>query len=448
MGPFIGLILAAGLGKRMRSALPKVLHEVAGVPMVDHVFRTVRDAGAKKVLVLVGHGGERIEEHFRANVEIVWQKEQLGTGHAVMCAADALSGYDGAVVVVPGDVPLLQASSIRHLVEQHEKSGSAATMLTMVLSDPAAYGRVVRDGAGRVTGVVEFKDASDEIRTVREVNTGVFCFSTRLLFEALPHVTNDNQQGEYYLPDVIPVLISRGHAVSALTLSDPLEGMGVNSRVELASAERVMRDRKRWEVMDSGVTLVDPGSTFIDMDVRIGRDTVILPFTIIQGSTSIGESCSVGPYVNIRDAVVGDGCKIGPFSFIRPGTVLADSVKVGDFVEVKNAKIATGSKVPHLTYVGDAIIGSGVNVGAGTITCNYDGYKKHTTVIEDGAFIGANSNLVAPVTVGREAYVATGSTVTTDVPPGSLAIARARQENKEGWVAKLKATRAAREENR
>jgi len=372
----------------------------------------------------------------------------LGTGHAAAQAAPALAAYTGSIVVVPGDVPLLSASAIKNLVEEHEAHGYSATVLTMVVDDPAEYGRVVRDPSGHVSSIVEYRDASDEIRAIREVNTSVYCFNCHDLFNALPLLSNNNRQGEYYLTDVISVLISKKLPVGAVTLDDASEGMGINSRAELARAEQAMRDRKRRELMEDGVTLVDPASTFVDMQVKIGPDTVIMPFTVISGSTSIGESCNIGPYVHIRDSSVGNECNIGPFAFVRPGAILGDRVKVGDFVEVKNSRVGEGTKIPHLSYIGDAVLGAGINIGAGTITCNYDGVAKHTTVIDDGAFVGANSNLVAPVRVGQNAYIATGSTVTTDVPAEALAIARARQENKDGWVARRKAAQATREEKK
>ena len=448
MMSFVGLVLAAGLGKRMKSSLPKALHQVAGQPMIDHVVGTLIESGASRVITVVGHEGHILQEHLAGRSEVVWQHDQLGTGHAAAQAGPALAGYDGNIVVVPGDVPLLSASAIQDLAREHETHGFAATVLTMVVDDPAQYGRVVRDPSGRVSSIVEYRDASDEIRAVREVNTSVYCFRSHDLFDALPLLSNDNQQGEYYLTDVISVLISRNLPVGAISLDDPSEGMGINSRAELAAAEQAMRDRKRRELMEDGVTLVDPASTFVDMQVKVGRDTVIMPFTVISGSTSVGESCNIGPYVCIRDSIVGNGCNVGPFAFVRPGTVLGDRVKVGDFVEVKNSRVGEGTKIPHLSYIGDAVLGAGINIGAGTITCNYDGVTKHTTVIDDGAFIGANSNLVAPVRVGQNAYIATGSTVTTDVPAEALAIARARQENKDGWVARRKAAQATREEKK
>ncbi|HOK71499.1 MAG TPA: bifunctional UDP-N-acetylglucosamine diphosphorylase/glucosamine-1-phosphate N-acetyltransferase GlmU [Bacillota bacterium] len=446
MASFVGLVLAAGHGKRMKSALPKPLHPVAGIPMIDHVVGSLVRSGASRVVVVVGHGGELIEEHLAGRAEIVWQREQLGTGHAVLAAGPAFDGYDGNILIVPADVPLLTSESLQQLVEEQSGSASDATILSMCVDDPTDYGRVVRDSKGNVAAIVEHCDATEEIRAIREVNTGVFCFDSRTLFNALPRISTDNKQGEYYLTDVIAIMISQGLSVRAVALKDASEGLGINSRVELSKAEQIMGDRKRREVMESGVTLIDPATTFIDASVEIESDTVIMPFTIIAGNSKIGGSCNIGPYVYIRDSEVGSGCNIGPFSYLRPGTSLADRVKVGDFVEVKKSTVGEGSKIPHLSYIGDTVMGSHVNIGAGTITCNYDGETKHTTIIEDGAFVGANSNLVAPVKVGSDAYIATGSTVTSHVPAGALAIARARQENKDGWVAKRRAARLSKEE--
>ncbi|MGB4337787.1 MAG: bifunctional UDP-N-acetylglucosamine diphosphorylase/glucosamine-1-phosphate N-acetyltransferase GlmU [Bacillota bacterium] len=450
MQPFLGVLLAAGQGKRMKSQIPKALHQVAGEPMIDHAMNNLLKAGAARIIVVVGHGGDQLVEHIGDRAEAVWQREQLGSGHATMQAIPALEGFHGAVVVAPADVPALRSSTIERLVHQHAAGGYAATVLTMVLDDPAHYGRVVRNSHGDVAAIVEYRDASEHIRAIREVNTGVYCFNCPDLLKELPGLTNDNDQGEYYLTDVIEMLVRHGRPVGAVVLDDPAEGLGINSREELAQVGQVLRFRKHRDLMQDGVTIVDPATTYIDMGVEIGRDTVIEPFTVLCGRTVIGRGCHVGPYVCVRDAAMGDGCVIGPFSYIRPGTRLADKVKVGDFVEVKNSTVGQGTKIPHLSYVGDADLGSGINVGAGTITCNYDGERKHRTIIEDGAFIGANSNLVAPVRVGREAYIATGSTITDHVPAGALGIARARQQNKEGWVERRKQSRqtqASREDN-
>lgn len=446
MASFVGLVLAAGHGKRMKSTLPKVLHQVAGIPMIDHVVGLLVRSGASRTIVVVGHGGELVEEHLAGRADIVWQKEQLGTGHAVLAAGPAFNSYDGNIVVVPGDVPLLTREAIEQLVSEHSNSERGATILTMHVDDPTGYGRIVRDSQGNVSAIVEQRDATEEIRAVREVNTGVFCFDKNKLFDALPHLSDQNKQGEYYLTDVIKIMISQGLSVGAVVLRDASEGLGINSRVNLSEAELIMRDRKRCELMESGVTMIDPQTTFIDANVEIGPDTIIMPFTVIAGNSKVGEFCNIGPYVYICDSEVGNECNIGPFSYLRPGTSLSDRVKVGDFVEIKKSVVGEGSKIPHLSYIGDTVMGSHVNIGAGTITCNYNGTTKNTTIIEDGAFVGANSNLVAPVKVCQDAYIATGSTVTSDVPQGALAIGRARQENKEGWVAKRRAAQSSKEE--
>ncbi len=447
MKPFVGVLLAAGQGKRMRSEMPKVLHRVAGEPMIDHAIGSLERAGAERVIVVVGHGGEELAEHVGERAQIVWQKEQLGTGHATMQAIPVLQGYSGIVVVMYGDLPLLRASTINDLVCRHVSGGHAATVLTMILDDPSAYGRIVRNSDGGFTAITEYRDASEEVRAIREVNTGVYCFNCEDLVGTLPGITNLNDQGEYYLTDVIAALVGNGRPVGAVVVDDPAEGLGINSRAELADAERVLRRRKHLELMESGVTIVDPANTYIDMGVEIGSDSIIEPFTVLSGHTVIGRRCQVGPYVCIREGKMGDDCNVGPFSFIRPGTELSDKVKVGDFVEVKNSKVGKGTKIPHLSYIGDADLGSGINIGAGTITCNYDGEHKHRTTIEDGAFVGANSNLVAPVTVGQGAYIATGSTITTHIPAGALGIARARQQNKEGWVERRRQARSSKEDN-
>ena len=386
------------------------------------------------------HEGHILQEHLAGRSETVWQHEQLGTGHAAAQAGPALAGYAGNVIVIPGDVPLLSASAIQNLVEAHETRGYAATVLTMVVDDPDEYGRVVRDPSGHVSSIVEYRDASDEIRAVREVNTSVYCFNNHNLFNALPLLSNDNQQGEYYLTDVISVLISQNLPVGAVALDDASEGMGINSRVGLAAAEQAMRDRKRRSLMEDGVTLVDPASAFIDTQVTIGRDTVIMPFTVISGSTSIGESCSIGPYVHIRDSAIGDGCNVGPFAFVRPGTVLGARVKVGDFVG-QEQRGGRGHQL-HLSYING---GGRASTSAPFLTSG-DGATKH--YYNRWRPLSDKPNLVAPVRVGQNAYIATGSTVTTDVPAEALAIARARQENKDGWVAKRRAAQAAKEEKK
>jgi bifunctional UDP-N-acetylglucosamine pyrophosphorylase/glucosamine-1-phosphate N-acetyltransferase len=454
MADFVAVVLAAGKGTRMKSALPKVLHRVGGRPMLAHVLEAAKQAGAARCVTVIGFGAAAVEEAIGPASEFVIQAEQLGTGHAVMQAEAALGDYGGTVMVLCGDTPLLTADLLGRLFAAHREAGAAATVLTARMADPGAYGRVIRDGAGRVVRIVEQKDASAAELAVNEINTGIYCFECQPLLAALAGLTRDNKQGEYYLTDVIGMFVAKGAKVWALTAEDDRETLGINSRLQLAEAEKILRRRKLEELMENGVTIMDPDSTFIDAGVSIAADTVVYPFTWLEGATSIGSGCAVGPNTRLADTAVGDnttihfsyahectigsGVTVGPYVHLRPATVLADGAKVGNFVEIKNSNIGRGSKVPHLSYIGDTDMGAGVNVGSGTITVNYDGRKKHRTVIEDGAFIGCNTNLVAPVTVGRGSYVGAGSTITKDVPPDALGVARARQANIEGWVIKHK----------
>lgn len=454
MSDFIAVILAAGKGTRMKSALPKVLHRVGGRPMLAHVLAAAKEAGAGRSIAVIGFGAESVEAEIGPAAEFAVQAEQLGTGHAVLQAKAALIGYRGTVMVLCGDTPLLTAAMLRSLYEGHRRSGAAATVLTARMPDPAGYGRVIRDGDGRVLRIVEQKDASATELAVNEINTGIYCFECEQLFAALAGVTCDNRQGEYYLTDAIGLLAGQGAKVWAETAADHQATMGINSRQQLAEAEGILRRRKLAELMDEGVTVMDPASTFIDAGVAIGADSVIYPFTWLEGTTTIGRGCAIGPNTRLTDVTVGDeatihfsyahecsiGSKVtvGPYVHLRPQSELAAGVKVGNFVEIKNSKVGLGSKVPHLSYIGDTDMGAGVNIGSGTITVNYDGKKKHRTVIEDEAFIGCNTNLVAPVSVGRGSYIGAGSTITKDVPPGALAVGRARQANIEGWVEKHK----------
>jgi len=454
MAGFITVVLAAGKGTRMKSALPKVLHQVSGKPMLEHVLAAAKSAGAIKNIVIIGFGAESVAQTIGPQAEYVVQTEQLGTGHAVLQTRDMLGNMDGTVMVLCGDTPLLRPESLIRLFEEHRQIGAAATVLTAEMPDPTGYGRVIRDAEGQVAKIVEHKDANPVERGVREVNTGIYCFECAKLFSALAEITCDNAQGEYYLTDVISILANKGAKVWAVTVGDHLETLGINSRLQLAEAEKILRRRKLNDLMDSGVTIMDPDSTFIDDEVVVAADTVIYPFTWLEGRTTIGTGCVIGPSTRIADSVIGDRatihftyaheCRtgdnvtIGPYVHIRPQTVLADGVKIGNFNEVKNTFVGQGSKIPHLSYIGDTDMGAGVNIGSGTITVNYDGKRKHRTTIEDDAFIGCNSNLVAPVTVGRGAYVAAGSTITKNVPPAALGVARARQANIEGWTDKHK----------
>jgi len=459
-GQLVALILAAGKGTRMKSALPKVAHLVGGRPMICHVLAAAAAAGASRRIVVVGHGAASVEEAARGEeVEFVLQAEQLGTGHAVMAARDKLAGpsgtLTGTIMVLCGDTPLLTGGLLAELWQSHRAAGAAATVLTAVLPDPAGYGRIVRERGergGRVRKIVEQKDASPEELAINEINTGIYCFEAGPLFSALAEVGRENRQGEYYLTDVIGILAARGEKVWGMTAANWQETLGINSRLQLAEAEAILRRRKLEELMENGVTIMDPASTFVDAAVAIEPDTVIYPFTWLEGRTVIASGSSIGPNTRIRDCrigkdaavcftyayecEIGDGAAVGPFVHLRPGTVLAAGVRVGNFVEIKNSRVGAKSKIPHLSYIGDTDMGERVNIGSGAITVNYDGRQKHRTVIEDDAFIGCNSNLVAPVTVGRGAYIAAGSTITKDVPPKALGVGRARQSNIEGWVEK------------
>jgi len=440
----VAVVLAAGEGKRMRSDVPKVLHRVAGKALIEHVLVAVEDAGIRDIIVVIGHGGEMVQSYLGPRYKYAWQERQLGTGHALAQARELAEGAS-TLLVLCGDTPLLRPSTLASLVRKHQEEKAAASILVASLEDPTGYGRVVRDPSGRVKRIVEERDAAPEVKAIKEINSGTYCFNASLVWPALEKIKPLNAQGEYYLTDIIELFCLRGEKVLAVECPDAEEILGVNDRVDLARAAQVLRRRINEELMRKGVTIVDPAATFIDAEVEVGRDTILLPFTFLEGKTTIGCRCTVGPQTTIKDSsigeetsvsysvvwgsVVGSCCQIGPFAYLRPGTVLADRVKVGDFVEIKASRVGEGSKVPHLTYLGDAEVGKNVNIGAGTITCNYDGHQKWTTVIGDGAFIGSNTNLVAPVEVGEKALVGAGSTITKDVPPGALALARAEQVN-------------------
>lgn len=448
------VILAAGKGTRMRSKLPKVLHKVGGKAMLQHVLDAADAAGAAEKIVIVGHGAELVESMVGEQGKIVLQAEQLGTGHAVMQTKDALAGFTGTAMILCGDTPLLDGEELKKFYEAHVQSGAAATVLTAFMDNPFGYGRIVRDADGNVQGIVEEKDADTQQKLIKEINTGIYCLECPLMFDVLATLTCDNAQGEYYLTDVLTKLNEAGKKVGGVVTEDSDMVMGINSRRQLAEAESVMRVRILNKLMDEGVTIMDPASTFIEGSVKIGCDTVIYPFTWLEGNTEIGEDCEIGPNVRLTNVEVGNGthlqfvyghdCKVcdevtaGPYVHLRPDTVIGNKVKIGNFVEVKNSNVGTGTKLPHLTYIGDSDIGSGVNMGCGCITVNYDGKKKHRTVIEDNAFVGCNTNLVAPVTVKAGCYIGAGSTITKEVPENSLGIARAKQKNIEGWAEKYR----------
>ena len=452
MSDLVTVILAAGKGTRMKSSLPKVLHRVGGKSMLQHVLDAAGCAGAKKNIVVVGFGSEKVQEAVGTQAEVVVQQEQLGTGHAVRQAAPLLAGETGTVMVLCGDTPLLTGDLLKKLYDAHKEAGAKATVLTAIMPDATGYGRIIRTATGTVEKIVEHKDATDEERKVREVNSGIYCFEAKELFDALAKVTCDNAQGEYYLPDVLEILQKNGEKIWAVAADDYESTLGINSRVQLAGAEKILRRRKNIELMENGVTIMDPDSTFVDAAVTVGRDTVIYPFTWLEGTTTVGEGCEIGPNSRFTDTKIGNHvtahfsyaheCEIaddvimGPYVHLRPNTKLAHKVKIGNFVEVKNSNIGEGTKLPHLSYIGDCDMGSGVNMGCGTITVNYDGKTKFRTTVGNDAFVGCNSNLVAPVTIGDGAYIAAGSTITKEVPPRDLAVGRSRQKNISGWADK------------
>lgn len=454
MDNLFAVVLAAGKGTRMKSSLYKVLHPVCGKPMVDHVVGNMEKLGAKEIVTVVGHGAEMVQDTLGDRSTYVVQEEQLGTAHAVQQAERALEGRAGTTIVICGDTPLITPETIEQLMQTHKEAGAKATILTAIVEDPTGYGRILRGSDDLVTGIVEQKDATPEQQKVQEINSGTYCFDNKALFEALKKVDNNNSQGEYYLTDVISILKDQGEAIAAFAAADAAELLGVNDRVALSQAESYMRNRLALHHMREGVTIIDPASTYIGADVVIGPDTVLLPGTMLEGNTVIGEKSTIGPNTHLKNAQVGnettvhssvvmdskiaDHVAVGPFAHIRPGSDLGNHVKIGNFVEVKKAIIDEGSKLSHLTYMGDAEIGKNVNIGCGTISVNYDGKNKFKTTIEDNAFIGCNSNLVAPVTVGKGAYVAAGTTVTKNVTEDSLAIGRVKQENKEGYAKRIK----------
>ncbi len=460
MENYAAIILAAGKGTRMKSDLSKVLHEVAGATMLGHVLGALKELKVKSTVVVVGHGSADVRKKFAGSgVKFVEQKEQLGTGHAVKCGLDALKGFKGGLFVLSGDVPLITSSTLKGLKRLHERGvgrggkGVALTFISAILSDPSGYGRVVRDDRNRVTGVVEQKDCTAAEGLIKEINTGLYLFDSDFLFKNIKKLKTENAQGEYYLPDLLSLAVAKGMAVRALTHTDTHEVMGVNNRVELSMVSAVMRMRILKELMLSGVTVIDPGATYVDFGVKVGKDSVIYPGVHLKGSTVIGRGVVIEECVKIVDSRIGDntrvksgtvveesrigkGVSLGPSAHLRPGNVLADEVRIGNFVELKKVKMGRGSKAGHLSYLGDAIIGRDVNIGAGAITCNYDGKNKFVTTISDNVFVGSDSQLIAPVKVGRNAYVGSGTTVTKDVPAGALVVARVEQKVKKGWVAK------------
>jgi bifunctional UDP-N-acetylglucosamine pyrophosphorylase / glucosamine-1-phosphate N-acetyltransferase len=453
------VILAAGEGKRMRSRQPKVLHRLCGRPLVAYPLRVARSV-ADRIAIVVGPDAGALTKLLGADVQVAEQRERLGTGHALL-QAKPLCG-SGAIVVLPGDAALLSGETIDRLLTHHRTTRAAATMLTAMADRPQGYGRVLRQG-GRISGIVEERDATDDQKAIAEINTSVYCFDARRLWPALAKVRADNDQGEYYLTDVIGILARAGEGIDAIVASDPVEALGVNDRKQLAAVAAIQRQRILDRLMEDGVTIVDPATTYIEDTVTIGSDTVIHPNVVLEGATAIGSECTIGagcqvsgsrladhvtlkPYCVIAESVVEMGAVLGPFCHLRPQSHVGAEARIGNFVELKKTRMGRGAKANHLAYLGDATVGDEVNVGAGTITCNYDGVAKHPTAIGAGAFIGTNSSLVAPITIGAGAYVGAGSVITRDVPAGALAVARGQQIVKEGWAARRARTRAPQRE--
>jgi bifunctional UDP-N-acetylglucosamine pyrophosphorylase / glucosamine-1-phosphate N-acetyltransferase len=449
------VILAAGQGTRMKSNLPKVLHPISGRPMIERVLDTANTVAPATVTVIVGHKADVVRDRLgTTNVHFALQEPQLGTAHALQQAEPLLADRSGALVLLSGDVPLLSPNTLQRLLETHRGSGAAATVVTATVDRPYGYGRIVRT-RGRIARIVEERDASPTQRQIKEINSGIYAFDLAPLFDSLRSIAAQNAQGEFYLTDLIAIYRRRKLPVETFLVENAQEIRGINSRSELAEVSRLVRQKKNEELMAAGVTLIDPATTYVDPEAEVAADTVLHPGVVIEGRTRIGSACEIQAYVRISDSEIGDrvtinsyclisgaqvatGAALGPFAHLRPGTVVGEDAKIGNFVELKNTSLGPRSKANHLSYLGDATIGADVNVGAGTITCNYDGANKHRTVIEDGAFIGSDSQLVAPVTVGKGAYVGAGSSIIADVPAGALGIARGRQNNIEGWVERRK----------
>lgn len=445
------IILAAGLGTRMKSGLAKALHLVVELPLIRHVLNAASGLVPQKIVVVLGHQADRVRNAIgNDGIEIVLQTEQLGTGHAVQQAISAISGQSGPIVILCADTPLLTSTTLKAMVDLHRGNRAAVTLVTAQVANPFGYGRVVRGKSG-VMQVVEEKDATAAQRKIREVNAGIYCFERDFLLSSLSLLGKNNAQGEYYLPDAISLARKKKRAVAALFCEDSDEIMGVNSRYDLSRAEAVMQQRinRRW--MTEGVTMLDPDTTFVGTDSLLGRDVVLYPNVRIEGTTKIGDGCIIYPGSRIRNSFIAKsvtvkdnsvieesdisaGASIGPFAHLRPGSVIGEGARIGNFVELKKSTIGAGSKANHLSYIGDSIVGKQVNIGAGVITCNYDGYDKHRTVIEDDVFVGSDAQLIAPVTIGRGALVAAGATITRDVPADALAISRVPQEIRNGFA--------------
>ena len=445
------VILAAGQGKRIKSDIPKVLHKVCGKEMINHVIDNMRKAEISDINVIVGKGAEKVKEATSdRNVTYSFQKEQLGTGDAVKSAKEFLKDKDGVVAVFAGDAPLTRVETIKKLFQEHISKGNSATLLTAYVDDPTGYGRIIRNG-DEVLKIVEHKDCNEQELKVKEMNAGMYCFDIKELLKALDKLSNNNAQGEYYLTDVIGILKEANKRVGAV-VTDYEDTVGVNSRIQLAQAEEILKKRINLFHMENGVTLIDPNTTYIGVDVEIGKDTIIYPNNILEGKTKIDNNCVILQNCRIKDSIIEEGTEVqasvvldsrigknttvGPFAYIRPESSIGDGVRIGDFVEVKKSTIGNNTKVSHLTYIGDAEVGESCNFGCGTVVVNYDGKVKHKTTIGNHSFIGCNTNLVSPVNVEDNTYIAAGSTITSEVKEGDLAIARATQKNIKGWVKK------------
>jgi len=444
------IILAAGKGKRMKSKLPKVLHKVCGKEMVNQVIDTIKKCDIEDVNLIIGNGAEEVEKATKdRNITYSIQEEQLGTGHALKCSRNFLEGKVGVVAVFTGDAPLITEATVRKFIKFHINNGFKATILTSLVDDPTGYGRIIRNQNGEVEKIVEHKDCSEEELKVNEINSGMYCFEIKELLENLDKLNNNNSQKEYYLTDIIEILKTMGHRVGAISVEEE-EIKGINSRIQLAEAEEIMKLRVNNIHMENGVTIIDPKNTYIGMDVQIGADTVIYPGNILEGKTIIKEGCILYANSRIKDSIIeeevtiqssvileskiGKNTTVGPFAYIRPDSNIGESVRIGDFVEVKKSTIGNNTKVSHLTYIGDAEVGRNCNFGCGTVIVNYDGKNKYKTIIGDNSFIGCNVNLVSPVEIESNTYIAAGSTITKKVPSGALAVARIKQSNKENWV--------------
>jgi bifunctional UDP-N-acetylglucosamine pyrophosphorylase/glucosamine-1-phosphate N-acetyltransferase len=456
MESIITIILAAGKGTRMKSDLVKVLHPLLGIPMLSYpVELSLNDIKAEKTILVVGHQADKIKEKFKdPRIHFVLQEEQLGTGHAVLQALPFLQSFNGTVLILCGDVPLVKMETLRSFIDTFWRNESNLSVLTAVVENPSGYGRIIRGPTGWLERIVEEKDGSEDEKLIREINTGIFSIKAPFLIDGLKEIGQENVQGEYYLTDLVEIGRKRGMRCSAHMVADPREVMGINTRADLAVANEVLRQEKVMDLMLSGVTFLDPKTAYVDRTVAIGKDTIVQPNCMLQGKTKIGERCVIESNARIVDSLIGnevlvrtnsviteskidDGASIGPFAHLRPLSEIKTKVKIGNFVEVKKSVIGRGTKANHLTYIGDSLVGEEVNVGAGTIVCNYDGFEKHQTIIGDRVFVGSNVELVAPVKVGSRSSIGAGTTVTKDVPEGALAISRVKQKNIKGWSKKV-----------